>query len=157
MTRWQASQAEVDGARSEKVDLGSQVARAKGELEKLKKESERPVVRFRFGDDLAGRKPVLIELAKDAVLVRSGGAPRPDEASVPSAEATARGGFFDKLAASLASPGTDRYAVLFVRPDAVDLYFAATEKLRRRRVPYAAEPVEQNWNLVFEGAGLAPN
>jgi len=157
LTKWRASKTEVDSARSEKSDLSKQIDAAKKEIQTLKAEAERPVVRFRFGEDPEGRKPVLVELNADGVLVRSDGAPRPEGATVPKAEASAKAGFLDELAASLTRPGTARYAVLFVRPGAADLFFAATEKLRRRRAPYASEPVEGNWKLVFETGGAPPN
>ncbi|MHC5055223.1 MAG: THO complex subunit 7 family protein [Planctomycetota bacterium] len=157
LTTWRANKAEVDGARSEKAELDTQIGAAKSEIEKLKQEADRPVVRFSFGESPDGRKPVLLELKADGVLVRSDGAPRPEGALVPKDEASARAGFLEKLAASLTRPGADRYAVLFVRPGAVDLFFAATERLRKRRAPYAAEPVEGNWKLDFGSGGASPN
>ncbi len=157
LTKWKASKEEVDSARTEKSDLTRQIDAAKKEIDTLKAEAERPVVRFRFGEDPEGRKPVLLELKGDGVLVRSGGAPRPEGVTVPKAEASAKAGFLDELAASLTRPGAGRYAVLFVRPEAVNLFFDATERLRKRRAPYASEPVESNWRLVFDAGGAPPN
>ncbi|MHC4249506.1 MAG: hypothetical protein ACYS9X_10310 [Planctomycetota bacterium] len=157
LTTWRANKGEVDGARSEKAELDTQIQAARSEIKKLKQDADQPVVRFRFGESPDGRKPVLLELKADGVRVLSDGAPRPQDAVVPKDEASGRAGFFDELAAALTRPGADRYAVLFVRPGAVDLFFSATEKLRRRRAPYAAEPVEGNWKLDFGSGGASPN
>jgi hypothetical protein len=156
-TKWQASKTEVDTARKEKSELTKHINAAKKEIDDLQKEADRPVVRFLFGEDPQGRKPVLVELKADGVLVRSGGAPRPEGTTVPKVEASAKSGFLDRLAASLTRPGAGSYAVLFVRPGAEDLFFAATDRLRRRRAPYASEPVESNWKLVFDTDGSPPN
>jgi hypothetical protein len=156
-TRWRASKTEVDNAQREKTDLDLKITTARKEIGTLKKDADNPVVTFRFDGDSEGRKPVFLELTIDSVLVHSDGAPLPKDAIIMKDDASGRAGFFEKLAASLTRPGANRYAVLLVQPEAVDLFFAATEKLRRRRAPYAAEPIEKDWTLVFDSGEATPN
>lgn len=154
---WQKSKADVDRVRSRVQALSQSITDATGELDVLKQKAGMPEVRILIGDDPDGRKPVVIELRKEAAVVLTEGAPRGKDESIPAAEAAADGGFFDELAAAVARPGSAQYALLLVQPDAVGTFFEATERLRRQRAPYAAEPVEKNWKYVFAGAGAAPN
>ena len=157
LKKWTASKTEVDKARTDKSALSEQIKSARGEIEELKAKAAQPIPRYSFAKDSEGREPVLIELNADGVHVHSDGAPLPKGTQVSTDEASAKSGFLDELAASLARPGARRYAVLFVRPKAVDLFFAATDRLRRRRAPHTAEPVEDNWRLEFEAGDVTPN
>jgi len=157
LTKLRASKDEVDKARTEKSELSKQIEAARSEIDKLKAKAAQPIPRYSFAKDSEGREPVLIELNADGVHVHSDGAPLPKGMRVSTDEASAKSGFLDELAASLARPGARRYAVLFVRPKAVDLFFAATDRLRRRRAPHTAEPVEGNWKLEFETGDATPN
>jgi len=155
-TVWRASRDAVQKARDEETALNRQIEATKSEIDSLKEKAAQPIAHFRFEDDSEGRKPVLLELKADGVFVHSDGAPRPEGTTIPKDEARARNGFVDELAASLTRPGAKRYAALFVRPGAVDLYFATTERLRKKRAPYSAEPVEANWKLMFDTGETPP-
>jgi len=155
-SKWQATQKEVAKREKEKEDLSKDIRKAKEEISRLQGEADRPVVHFSFEEDPQGRRPVLLELKAEGVLVRSEGAPRDKGVMVAEAEKSAKSDFLDRLAASLTRPGADRYAILFVRPGAADLFFETTDKLRRKRAPYSAEPVEANWELVID-TGEAPS
>jgi len=157
LKKWTASKTEVDRARTERSKLSKQIETARSKIDVLKAKAAQPIPRYRFARDPEGREPVLIELKADGVVVHSDGAPLPKYTKVPKNEALAKSGFLDKLAASLTRPGAKRYAVLFVRPKAVDLFFVAADRLRRRRAPHTAEPVEGNWRLEFEIGDATPN
>jgi len=157
ITEWRASKNAVEEARTEKSELSKQIETATSEIDKLKAKAKQPVAHYRFAKDSDGREPVMIELKADGIVVRSDGAPVKKGVTVTKSEASAKSGFLDELAASLTRPGADRYVVLFVRPDATDLFFAATDRLRKKRAPHTAEPVEDDWRLEFEAGDASPN
>ncbi len=123
----------------------------------LKSKIDSPEVRFLQLDKDSGLTPVYLELAEDFLKVLSEGTSKPSGTKVPTAKALGDGGYIEELAAELARPGGSRYVMLLVRPGAVGLFHAAKDKFQKWRAPCAYEPVDKNWQFVFEGPNAGPD
>lgn len=147
-------QADRDGAEKE---AASAEARRAG-LSRRRRELENAVNMPKTGIAVTGEgvegEPFLIELAPEMVKVHSEGLSVDKGTEVGAAGARGEAGLLNKLAMELARPGNQasrrRFAVLLVRPGAIELHDEAERRMRRWRVPFTREPVEADWKLALE-------
>jgi hypothetical protein len=120
----------------------------------LKSKTGSPEARFRMADRDSGKTPIYLELHSgangDTLLVHSPGTSIEPGTKIPVAEALARGGYLVKLGKKLARSGSGRYVMLLVRPGTTESFHAAMDCLRRSRAPFAYEPIDKSWRLVFK-------
>ena len=119
---------------------------------RLKKLAAAPEVRFNVPafTNFSGKKPVFIEVQKDAVVVHTGlpMIPAPAGTRIP-VQARGVNRELERIARDIARPEGGRFAVLLVRPDAVHAFGQVQGALQNMRAPHCFEPVDAAWRLTF--------
>lgn len=148
-TRRRQLVAEVALRQQETDKLQAKAAQLERQREELLDKSQTAEVTVTVSGEGSDRTPFYLELLQDKLIVRSSGLSLAEGTPIAKDDAMRPGGLLHQLAAELARPGSNRYALLLVRPGAARLYRIASGVFRRRRAPFTYEPVQASWQIQF--------
>jgi hypothetical protein len=126
----------------------------RAQKKKLEEDLEAPQITFDFrGENLP--TPIMIDLRKDTVIVMND-ALKEVRAGERKGGPELFGELFEKVAGLLVTGPTKTYALLLVRPDAVETFYEARKAFLKWRAPFRHEPFESDWTAAPLAAAPVP-